>query len=88
MAHGPPGTTYAVASLNSTALPRLSDITLIGTVLAVPWSQNATGLYIGTIADPPAEDTDMPMAFRLHLGGATITHIDAPSAAARARIHA
>lgn len=88
MAHGEPGTTYAVATLNSTSLPGLTEVTLIGAIAAVPWTQNASGLFIGAIDEPPPEDRDLPMAFRLHLGGASAAQIDAPSAAARARIRA
>lgn len=86
MAHGPPKTTYTVSSLNATALAGLSDVTLIGSTARVPWSQDATSLRIGAVDVPPGQDASLPLAFRLHLHGASAAHIDAPTEVTRARI--
>ena len=87
MAHGPVGTTYKIASLNSTALPAVTNVSLIGSATPVTWTQDASGLHVGAIADYPVQDTNLPMAFRIHLGGATSAHIDLPSQPARDNIH-
>ena len=85
------GATYSVKSLNTSAFApsgadagSITGVTLMGSAAAVAWTQDAAGLHVGPI--PPVPQPDCPVGLRVHLGGATVAAIDAPTAALRENI--
>ena len=86
----PAGGSMLVHSLNSSAPlavgAKVTNVTIVGTDAAVAWTRTARGLSLKLPAEKPTELAHRAWVLRVHVDGAEVDAIDAPTARVRRRI--